>query len=167
MTRSGNNTHNTQSMLDLQRHLHRVHRADRSSLRPARMLYGIICVYLLAKAYECNVRYFILHRNVPLRSDVVQFFAVFAAQKICSLNPFSLSLPLIHSRQTHPRSANPFSHAHLTTSYAFLLPFLHRFLHTRSILHLSTGRKWSQICYNGGIKDFDLIFTVKSYHCVK
>lgn len=59
------------------------------------MLYGIICVYLLAKAYECNVRYFILHRNVPLRSDVVQFFAVFAAQKICSLNPFlSLSLSL-------------------------------------------------------------------------
>lgn len=65
------------------------------------MLYGIICVYLLAKAYECNVRYFILHRNVPLRSDVVQFFAVFAAQKICSLNPsLSLSRSLAHPLAT-------------------------------------------------------------------
>lgn len=111
--RSGN-THNTQSMLDLQRHLHRVHRADRSSLRPARMLYGIICVYLLAKAYECNVRYFILHRNVPLRSDVVQFFAVFAAQKICSLNP-SLSL----SRAHPPATDTP---APLTLSLTHTLP---------------------------------------------
>lgn len=91
------------------------------------MLYGIICVYLLAKAYECNVRYFILHRNVPLRSDVVQFFAVFAAQKICSLNPsLSLSLSLARSstRDRHTRSANPFSHAHLTTSSPSFFRFL-------------------------------------------
>lgn len=113
------------------------------------MLYGIICVYLLAKAYECNVRYFILHRNVPLRSDVVQFFAF--STKNCSLNPFAL----IHSRNRH-------THPSLTLSLLHTLRFTVAFLPLSplpptkcQLVLLERGSSFvaaNVICYNGGAK---------------
>ena len=112
-------THNTQSMLDLQLHLHpRTDVIDLSS-RGTRMLYGIICVYLLAKAYECNVRYFILHRNVPLRSDVVQFLQFstknllaksFRAHPLATCNRHTHTHTYIHTRQ--PFLSLPFTLAY-------------------------------------------------------
>lgn len=114
-------THNTQSMLDLQLHLDRVQTRSIFRRRGTRMLYGIICVYLLAKAYECNVRYFILHRNVPLRSDVVQFLQFSTKNLLAkSFRAHPLATCNTHT-DIHP--ANPFSpvysHAHLTSYQRF------------------------------------------------
>lgn len=121
-------THNTQSMLDLQLHLHpRTDVIDLSS-RGTRMLYGIICVYLLAKAYECNVRYFILHRNVPLRSDVVQFLQFSTKNLLAkSFRAHPLATCNRHTRtHTHTHTHSPtlsfspvYSHIHLTSYQRF------------------------------------------------